>query len=333
MLAKLRALLARPARPAWQAPYDPAATEADILACFRLLLGRHPNPEEWAGHASRAGRDLPPIVSGYLNSLEFTRRGLMAPDPSGAPVLAQADGFQIYAMPSDAAVGRHVAVGEYEADVTAVFRRVLRPGMGVLDIGANIGWFTMLSASLVGPGGFVLAMEPNPANARLLEASRRLNGFAHVMVSQTAAGQATGLLALYAQDSNGMTAAPPDTLDGLLAARTVPCVPADALVPTERPIGLVKVDVEGAEYLALKGAEATLARNRPVVISEFSPSLMPGISGVDGTEYLRWLAGLGYALAVVLPDGSCEAMGTGAAVMAAWERRGTDHIDIVATPT
>lgn len=328
-----RQLLNRQAAPAWQAAYDPRATEADILACFRLLLGRHPNPEEWSGHMSRAGLDLASVVPIYLGSLEFARRELMTPGDGETPGVGQADGFRIYAMPGDAAVGRHVLAGQYEPDVTAVFRRLLRPGMGVVDIGANVGWFTMLSASIVGPDGFVLAVEPNPANARLIEASRRLNGFDHVMVSQTAAGQAVGLLALHALDSNGTTSAPSGKLELLLAARTVPCVPVDALVPAGRKIGLVKVDVEGAEFLALRGAETMLRRDRPVIISEFSPSFMAGISGIDGVAYLNWLAGLGYVVAVVQPDGSCGPAGSDAApIMAEWQRRGTGHIDIVATP-
>ena len=303
--------------------------------CFRLLLDREPNPEEWSGHSAQAGHPLGPVVAGYVNSLEFARRGLMRPDPARQPQVAEFPGFRIFADPGDLQIGRHVLTGAYEPEVETVFRSVLRPGMAVVDIGANIGFFSMLSASLVGPDGAVLAIEPNPANARLLEASRRLNGFAQVTPAQVAAGRAIGLLMLNTTHSNGTTAEPGSDQDQLLAANTVPCIPVDTLVSGWRagPVGLIKVDVEGAEYNALLGAAGLIARDHPVIISEFSPDLMPGISGVDGPGYLRWLHGQDYQLAVIRTDGPPEPAGQDVGVvMEAYARRGTDHIDIIATP-
>lgn len=317
----------------WEVPYSPVASEDDVFHCFRLLLGRHPHPEEWRGHSAAAGQPLQGVVASYLNSLECARRGLLLPPERPSLAVAELEGFRIHVDTADAAVGRHVAAGGYEPDVTAVFRRVLRPGMGVVDAGANIGYFTLLSAAVVGPDGWVLAVEPNPVNARMLEASRGLNGFGQVVVAQVAAGRETGLLVLHASHSNGTTSAAPGGLDGLLASVTVPAVRIDALVPAGQRVDLIKVDVEGAEYNALLGAEATIARCRPVIVSEFSPELMPGISGVSGEEYLAWLIGRGYGLSVVEPDGSLRACGADAgAVMRAYGERGTDHIDIVAEP-
>ncbi len=312
-------------------PHAATASEMDIFHCFRLLLGRPPNREEWRGHASRAGEPLDGVVASYVNSLEFARRDL-AEARSHDIERVTLDGFSIFVSPDDAAVGRYVREDNYERDVTAVFRRLLRPGMGVVDIGANIGYFTLLSAALVGADGFVLAIEPNPRNARLLEASRRANGFAQVVVSQTAAGRDTGLLVLNTSHSNGTTSAPPDKADALLGSETVPSVRVDALVPGARRIDLIKADVEGAEYNALFGAREVIARDRPVIISEFSPNLMPGISGISGPDYLRWLCDRGYALAVIEPDGTQGMAPDIDAVMAVHAARGTDHIDIVATP-
>ncbi len=317
--------------PPWRRPHDGTATEDDILACFRLLLGRSPNIEEWRGHSLRAGESLDGVVASYLTSLEFSRRGLARRDHMDEVALAELPGFRSYAAADDAAVGRYVREDNYERDVTAVFRRLLRPGMGVVDIGANIGYFAMLSASVVGPSGYVLAIEPNPRNARMLEASRRANGFDHLTLSQTAAGPRTGLLALHRSHSNGTTSALPGELADMLGAETVPCVPPDALVEAGRRIDLIKVDVEGAEYLALLGCAGIIARDRPAVITEFSPDLMPGISGIDGPGYLRWLTGLGYRLAGIEPDGASLALPTEEAAMALYRRRGTDHIDILAT--
>lgn len=317
-------------------PSGPVSTELDIRMCFRLLLDRPPNPEEWAGHSAQAGHPLSPVVAGYVNSLEFARRGLQRLDPARQPKLAQFDGFKIYADPADLQIGQHVLAGAYEPEVAAVFHGLLRPGMAVIDIGANIGYFSMLAASLVGPTGAVLAIEPNPANIRLLEASRRANGFHHVTTAQVAAGREIGLLMLNTTHSNGTTSDFGDDIDMLLAAQTVACVPVDTLVAGwgNKRVALLKIDVEGAEYNALLGANALIARDRPVIVSEFAPDMMPNISGVDGPTYLRLLTGHGYTLSVIHPGGPPHPAGQDVdRVMAAYAARGTDHIDIVATPT
>ena len=315
----------------WSLPYDPLATVDDIRACFRLILGRNPHREEWTGHCGNAGQPLPAVVANYVNSLEFARRGLLARAAPDAQVADWGD-FRIYASPHDQAVGRHVLGGAYEPDVTAILRRFLRPGMAMLDIGANIGVFTMLGAACVGPGGSVLAVEPNPANARLLEASRRLNGFAHVTLCQAAAGRAIGLLGLHAFDSNGTTSAIGEA--GLLqGAQSVAALPVDLLVPPGRRVDLVKIDVEGAEHSALLGCEATLRRCMPVIVSEFSPDQMAGISGIDGPGYLRWLAGLGYRISVIGEGGALDEPGVAPEpVMARYVAAARDHIDIACLP-
>jgi len=315
----------------WNGAFSDRATGSDIVACFRLLLGRLPNREEWRGHSSRVGEPLDQVVGSYVNALEFALRGLQLSKPLGSLELAQLPDFRVYIETDDAAVGRHVRVNNYEADVTAVFRRFLHPGSHVLDLGANIGYFTMLSASLVGPSGSVIAVEPNARNARMIEASRQANGFGQVTVVQVAAGPAPGLLVLHRAHSNGTTSAAPDDAAALFAAETVGCVRADTLVPPGRRIDFIKVDVEGAEYLALGGCTGIIRRDRPIIVTEFSPSLMPGISGIDGRTYLGWLTGLGYRLSIVLPDGSLRPA-TQEAILAEYAARGTDHIDLVAEP-
>ena len=312
--------------------FSEAASLDDIRACFRLLLGRHPNPEEWRGHASREGEKLHSVVASYVGSLEFSRRGLLCDDGQDRPVLTDLPEFRIYSAPDDAAVGRYVRAGDYEREVAASFRRILRPRMGVLDLGANIGYFTMLAAALVGPEGYVLAIEPNGRNVRLLEASRRANGFAQVSVVQVAAGPRPGVLALHRSHSNGTTSEPGAGIAALLDAETVGCVRPDSLVPSSRRIDLIKADVEGAEYLALSGCTAILARDRPAIISEFSPDLMPGISGISGPDYLAWITARGYTLSVIAPDGGLQPESADG-VMATYARRGTDHIDLLAEPS
>ncbi len=321
-----------PAEP-WTLPTPAQASDVDIYHCFRLLLGRNPQAEEWIGHTSMVGQPLANVVASYLSSLEFSRRGLLQAESPGEIVLAELDGFRIYCDVSDPAVGRHIPGGGYDPEVAGVFRRFLRPGMGVIDIGANMGFFSMLSAALVGAAGFVLAVEPNPRNARLLECSRRLNGFEQMQVAQVAAGAETGMLGLHTSHSTGTAAGIAAGLGAMLAATTVPSLALDCLVPPGRRIDFIKIDVDGGEYPALLGCRQTIVRDRPLILSEFAPALLPGISGVDGETYLRWLGGFGYDVSVIRRDGSLLPMGQlWSEVLAAQRASGIDHIDILAIP-
>ncbi len=313
-------------------PYDGAASAEDVFRCFRLLLGRHPARAELVGHMSQVGQPLDRVVAGYLGSREFKIRQLAAPESNEVELVSTTEGFSMFVSREDAAVGAEIAgSGRYEPHVTGVFLDRLRPGMRVVDIGANIGWFSLLAASRVGATGHVTAVEPNPANARMLEASRRANGFGNLLLLPVAAGRDHGAVALYRTYSNGTTS----SLDGvaILDCEIVPAIRLDDVLAdrTER-VGLVKADAEGAEPLALGGMERTLRRDKPVVICEFSPGMMPGVSGMTGLHYLEWLAGLGYRLGVITRDGSvayCTALGE---IVAAHEASGVDHIDLVAEP-
>lgn len=315
------------------ADWTDRATEADIFWCFRLLLGRPPLAEEWPSHLTRTGASLPDVVRSYLGSLEFSRRQLLERRSLRDIEAASINGATIYASRLDPVIGKAVIGGCYEPEIVSLFHRHLKPGMNVVDIGANIGYFSILSASIVGTAGHVLAVEPNPENARLLEISRRANGFQHLEIAMMAAGDANGLLILNAGESNGTTASLSSNPDLLKNATLVPSIRLDNLIPRSRKIDFLKIDVEGAEKLALSGAMETLSSHRPIIVSEFSPLALPYFSGCTGEEYLGLLTGLGYALSVVAPSG--EPIGYGSdigAVMSAFHARGSDHIDILAQP-
>jgi FkbM family methyltransferase len=310
------------------------ATPDDIFYCFRLLLGRNPNPEEWPGHSSRAGENLENVVSSYVSSREFAQRGMLNKTYHADVHLVRLPTFSIFVSGEDLAVGRHILNGQiYEPHITALLTRYVKPGMAVLDIGANIGYLTMLIASLVQESGLVIAVEPNPDNVKLLEATRRLNGFNQVQVMQVAAGRETGILALNVSHSNGMTGELPGDVEAILGARLVPCLALDILLPTDRRIDLIKIDIEGAEYNALLGLGETLTRWHPLIVSEFSPGSLPGISECTGPEYLRFLIAMGYQIGVIEADGSVTPFEQDVeGIMDAYGRSGVDHIDLLVSP-
>jgi len=156
--------------------------------------------------------------------------------------------------------------GEY-AEAEAVFlAQLLRPGMAALDIGANIGALSIFMAQQVGPGGAVLAMEPQRPVFQLLCANVALNALGNVYTYHAAAGASEGTLLVprvdYAKGGNfgGVS------LLGTDKGEPVPCRTVDGLALSR--CDLIKIDVEGMENEAVAGATATIGKFRPVIYME-----------------------------------------------------------------
>jgi FkbM family methyltransferase len=310
------------------------ATAEDVRACFRLLLGREPNPEEWPGHSARAGERLATVVRSFLHSKEFADRRLLQVDDLASYQFATVEGLKVAASPTDLDVGKHVLSGQYEPHVTAVFRREVKQGMRVLDVGANCGYFSFLALALAGPTGHVWAVEPNAGNIRLLEIAKRANGAANLTIVPAAAGLAFGSAKLNVAQSNGMVSQLTTAIEDAANATLVCQIALDALFSEVDRLDFVKIDVEGGEYVALKGLERALDRCHPKIVSEFSPGTMPGISGVTGKEYLEFLFQKTYRIGVVSPTGEVDRYHVSAApILDAFQQSGVDHIDLLAQPS
>ena len=311
--------MSSPFSPPFSSKFESRASVEDIYSCFRLLLGRNPHPEEWPGHSGLAGGDLGKIVASYLNSLEFRYRGLQSPPTDYEAV--QLDRFVLYISRSDLLIGQPIRQARtYEPPVTTLFCERVRPGNIVLDIGANIGYFSMLAASL---GAEVYAIEPLAQNVRLLNASKIANKYTKVHIIPAAASFEVGCLAIGASYGNGIVSSHIGTVDSALASDFVAAIAIDRFI-TDQPVALIKIDVEGHEYLALQGSAATIRRSRPVIISEFSPPGLEVNSGVSGEHYLDLLRSWNYRIGLV--GGASDL--SNADIMTAGH--GTDHVDIVA---
>jgi FkbM family methyltransferase len=297
----------------------PLATKGDILACFRLLLGRDPHIEERAGHFGLVGAPLDSVVSSYLQSMEFRKRGLLC--PSDEVELVVLDEFSIYVAKDDHLIAPGIR-GGYEPDVARAF--VERMGNGtVIDLGANCGYYSLLAASR---GASVYAFEPSQRNLRLLHASVALNDLPRITIIAGAASSRIRTLAFAASYTNGVVADVPPGPQGALEADYVTAVRVDDVIPSGECVTLIKIDVEGHEYHAITGAVETIRRCRPVIISEFSPGGIEANSKVSPESYLDLLRSLGYHIyAIGRPD-----VTKNDAILALTHE--IDHIDIVAEP-
>ncbi len=151
-------------------------------------------------------------------------------------------------------------LGTYERRTQGQLVDALRPGDVAYDIGANAGFFTLLMARRVGPTGHVHAFEPMPENLAFLREHLTLNRLTNVTVHPVAVSDVTGTVA-FTRGVNLATGSIEATGD-----LTVPCVALDDLqLPLPRAI---KMDIEGAESLALCGMTRTLREARPLLVIE-----------------------------------------------------------------
>ena len=158
-----------------------------------------------------------------------------------------------------------MACGLYELDTLRVLRKLLRPGMHFVDCGANIGYFTLLGARLVGAAGRVDAIEPDPLNRARLEEHLKANGSpGHVRVHGVAASDSAGTATLYhptGERNHGEASLIPGAIAATAQTYSVPTARLDALL--DRTPDVVKMDIEGAELAALCGMTRLLAAERP----------------------------------------------------------------------
>lgn len=190
------------------------------------------------------------------------------------------------------------ALGTNEAPVQSVLTEHLKPGDVFYDIGANVGFFSIIAARLVGDEGAVYAFEPLPDNVARLRENVALNAFAQIRIFDVAVsdhgGQGELLVAAFSGGSALATAdAPPDQIGTL----PVTIVAIDDVLTAERlcPPTLAKIDVEGAELDVLHGMRLTIERYRPLIICELDG---PTLHEIDAKRYAvaAFLAALGYDL-------------------------------------
>ena len=318
-------------QPAWDVNLPTTVTASDLFYCFRLLLNRIPDQQEWVAHYSRIGEDLTKVVASILNSHEFMQKH-QRDSSEGEATRVELPDFTMYVSPDDNYIGGSIIREHvYEPFLTRLFEQLLRPGMQVLDVGANMGYFSLLAASLVKEGGRVYSWEPSPANVKMLLASQLANGFQNIEIVQAAAGRRSGLLNYFPNFSNGMVTeigqVPPEQA---FAAETVMALRIDDVLSRDVKIDFVKIDVEGFEYEALNGALEMLRRCRPMIVSEFCPKSLLSSSGISGEEYLKFMVDLGYDMQVV--DEKKLIPGNMQEVLALHKKSGIDHIDILFRP-
>lgn len=211
-----------------------------------------------------------------------------------------AGGFRMNLETGDLLSQRVACEEAFEPDVRKAFLEIASRGVDVLDIGANIGYYTLLAASVIGNSHHVYAFEPQPRVARNLRANVVLNRLSNVTIFEFALsdreGQAEFFLPEYGVEGHGSLA---DNGRFRVMSR-IPVVtrPLDTVLAemSEPKIGLIKMDAEGAELSILRGASRLLASpDRPFIIFEACEENTRAF-GYSVFDLLMFIQSFGYEL-------------------------------------
>ena len=245
---------------------------------------------------------------------------LSASSEDGIPC-ARVNGLKMYMNPDEKA-SRECSFlwGQYEPVTTAVVMEIVTSRDVVVDVGAAWGYYTLLAASLCGTHGRIFAFEPHPRNFSILTKNLAANGLTNVVAVQKAVSNRAGRAKLFqapVTTSHSLSAPPPEWTSVGSSPKEAIDIDTVALddffAPGSVEPRLVKMDIEGAEPLALAGMQRLIERNPSLaLIMEFNPSYL---AAKAATEFLDQLAALGFDVAIIEDDQRQLAVGPKAAVL------------------
>jgi FkbM family methyltransferase len=194
-------------------------------------------------------------------------------------------------------IERLMWAGAYERELIAFLKTIVRPSMTVFDVGANIGYLAAIVAQLSGPQGQVHAFEPNPeCNARL---KLNLSPFPHAHAHRLAISDHAGTLPLYLSED------PEEDGWGSLLRRAgmvrqimevaVTTIDEFVFASGVRRLDLIKIDIEGGEMRALRGARQLIERDHPGIIAELNAVCLAR-DGAKPGDVIGFLTSLGYSI-------------------------------------
>ena len=260
------------------------ASPSDLLFAYRLLLGRMPSTQDELSYITGYSGTFREFINGLLESKEFGNRfGFL---PGGHHLMTEANGFRFWFNSSDREMGGSMASGSYEPETVAVVRKLLRPGMTCLDVGAQTGFFTCLFGKIVGPSGRVFAFEPLHGSFELLRKNVRENEIQdRTVIRQVACAAVPGKLRVDIKSRMVVAANQ--------GAHVIDAVSLDDEV--EGHVDFCKVDVEGHEPGVIAGMSKILERAKPIILTEFNQYWLQQ-AGSSISDYARLLREHGYEL-------------------------------------
>ena len=243
-------------------------------------------------------RNLSDITREYQRS-----RQLLFSRFDGIPVKTKL-GFELYLNIHDEFVSIPIWQNRvYEPSVTSVFQSIVKPGMTVLDIGANLGYYTVLASKLVGERGKVYAFEPEPRNYALLLRNVGLSSSHNVQVLNEAATDFVGITGLGLSDTNPGDHRLRSPIAWDRKEIQVHCTTVDDFLGQGQAVNLAKLDIQGAERKCLRGMVKTISSNPFLkLIVEFSPFHLEA-QGSSASDFIDFVESLNFRFVDITPKG------------------------------
>jgi FkbM family methyltransferase len=230
---------------------------------------------------------LKPLVKVYESVVWRWKR-------AGGRMCFNVHGHVVTVLPGDKGISRELSIYQtHEPLATRLLQQFLKPGMNVVDIGGNLGYYALLEAHTVGDTGRVIAIEPVAVNFDQLSKNVEANGYRNILLHNVAIGASNGTAPMYLSEKSNWhslhrTARTTreitvrvSTLDALLAQHQLPSV------------DLIRMDLEGYEVEVIQGMAETVENYSPRLLVE----LHPHVVGAEAMlEYLRQLEAYGYEL-------------------------------------
>lgn len=277
-------------------------TNNDVINAFTWMLGRPPENEAVIEQYT------------YIDSIEELRLKLFLTDEMYNQVrshgkivrsntwvcadLTNSFGIYLWLDLHDRGVSLPCLTGEYEPIETRMVKKFLNPGDCFVDIGANIGWFSMHAANVVGSSGKVISFEPSPIIYPWTVKSAKFNGFSNIIsVYHYALSDKSSYLLL---DRGELTHNPGGSSANNVSSQftasdkhLVKAVIGDKYIYDAQP-NFIKIDVEGAELRALRGIEQTIRSAQPIVMCEINPAALNIVSACTVKDILNFFKDMNY---------------------------------------
>lgn len=208
------------------------------------------------------------------------------------PVSVRTHGGRKLYVDLRSAIGRGIFVrGEFDPAVLGFLREHLRPGSVFADIGANIGYFSVAALGLVGAPGEVHSFEIDPRSLRCLYRTQGANRSPNHFIHGNGLGSEPGIARIEAESEMGNTHISQSQPGGT----GFPVLPLDTWAPyfERRGLGVIKLDVEGAELEVLRGGARVIAACKPVILCEVIESNLRRF-GHSAADVIAFMASLGY---------------------------------------
>lgn len=305
-----------------------------VTSAYRLVLQRDPDPDGarmWESMLLQ-GLTQPAFIETLMASPEYQSK---IKRPVERTVTVGDLSFTMASHQHDAMVGLEIQQhGMYEPWVTPHFLAAIKRDSIVVDIGANIGWYSMLAAAKTKCAGRVHAFEPLPENVQLLLRNALVNGFTHLTCLPVALADQTAVVHIVAVAGSNASLAIHEGAGGHLCQ----ALAAGDVFASVGHFDVMKIDIEGYEPAVLRSAHKLLRFNHPTMFIEYHPWVIAS-HGFSLDEFHALIFGFDMKVDVLMRDLSTQRVANAAELVALhkhldldWGGEGKFHLDLRLSP-